>query len=310
MMVKLFRFFSLLLLARLGLGQLAERVPQLLIQRSSFLGGISLYAETPTTGVDGVCPSYTQTCSDSCCPDGCCPPGTFCVVNGDYCCPTNSDCSSSVDSAPACANSSWIMYSRPRGAASPYFCCEPNQVALLPNLCVAGSDTSSAASLAPSAVQAQGNSLATLVTSLVTISLAPSVPASITTRTVSIAGSGSSSTSTVQGSNNDKSGLSIGAKVGIGIGAGLASLLLFGLCKSRFYARANQKTNDRVPSDRPPAYTDEYPLSRVEINMSGGADAREPSARRNYSGPLSEMPGAEAQMGHELSAEWRGSNPL
>ncbi|PMD29137.1 hypothetical protein L207DRAFT_617981 [Hyaloscypha variabilis F] len=286
MMVKLFRFFSLLLLARLGLGeaQLAERVPQLLIQRSSFLGGISLYAETPTTGVDGVCPSYTQTCSDSCCPDGCCPPGTFCVVNGDYCCPTS--------------------------AASPYFCCEPNQVALLPNLCVAGSSTSSGASLAPSAIQAQGNSLATVVTSLVTISLAPSVPASITTRTVSIAGSGSSSTSTVQGGSNEKSGLSIGAKVGIGIGAGLASLLLFGLCKSRFYARANQKTNDRVPSDRPPAYTDEYPLSRVDINMSGSADAREPSARRNYSGPLSEMPGAEAQMGHELSAEWRGSNPL
>lgn len=81
--------FSLLFSAKLAMGepQFAERVPQLLHHRS-FLGGISLYATTPETGEDGVCPSYTQICPGSCCPDGCCPVGTYCFVNGDYCCPT------------------------------------------------------------------------------------------------------------------------------------------------------------------------------------------------------------------------------
>jgi hypothetical protein len=51
----------------------------------------------------------------------------------------DTDCSTFVDSTPSCANSSWIMYARPAGAASPYFCCEPDQIALVPNQCV-GSD--------------------------------------------------------------------------------------------------------------------------------------------------------------------------
>jgi hypothetical protein len=167
--------FSLLFLARLGMGepQFAERVPQLLHDRQNFFGGISLYATTPETGEDGVCPSYTQTCPDSCCPDGCCPIGTYCFVNGDYCCPTgmyfpeitplnlqyfsciltinfkDSDCSALVDSTPSCANSTWIMYARPASAVSPYFCCEPDQIALLPNLCVPNNETYAASLLAP-----------------------------------------------------------------------------------------------------------------------------------------------------------------
>jgi hypothetical protein len=72
----------------MGEFQFAQPAPQLLHDRQSFIGGISLYATTPETGEDGVCPSYTQTCPDSCCPDGCCPMGTYCFVNGDYCCPT------------------------------------------------------------------------------------------------------------------------------------------------------------------------------------------------------------------------------
>lgn len=167
---------SLLFVARIAMGEphLAERVPQLLHNRQSFIGGISLYATTPETGEDGVCPSYTQTCSPSCCPDGCCPMGTYCFVNGDYCCPTgmslpisllirniknlhsmlmthsvDTDCSAQVDSTPSCANSTWIMYARPSGAASPYFCCEPDQIALLPNLCVPNNGTYAATMLAP-----------------------------------------------------------------------------------------------------------------------------------------------------------------
>jgi hypothetical protein len=90
MAAKLVYLFTLLFLAELGLGkpQFAERVPQVLHNRASFLGGISLYAETPETGEDGVCPSYTQTVDESCCPDGCCPLGTYGYFHGDYCCPT------------------------------------------------------------------------------------------------------------------------------------------------------------------------------------------------------------------------------
>jgi hypothetical protein len=135
----------------------ANPIHQYLDTRSTFIGGISLYALTPSDNA-GTCPTYTQTCSGSCCPDGCCPFGTYCFVNGDYCCPNgipllrlkikddstetarkDTDCSTYVDSTPSCANSSWIMYARPVGAASPYFCCEPDQIALVPNQCV-GSD--------------------------------------------------------------------------------------------------------------------------------------------------------------------------
>ncbi|KAN0095094.1 hypothetical protein V8E51_015805 [Hyaloscypha variabilis] len=152
--------FSLFFLVRLGMGevQFAQPAPQLLHDRQSFIGGISLYATTPETGEDGVCPSYTQTCPDSCCPDGCCPMGTYCFVNGDYCCPTDSDCSSLVDSTPSCANSTWVMYTRPAGAVSPYFCCEPDQIALAPNLCVPNNVTYAASLLAPLATQTPGSS--------------------------------------------------------------------------------------------------------------------------------------------------------
>jgi hypothetical protein len=64
----------------------ASPIHQYLDTRSTFIGGISLYALTPSDNA-GTCPTYTQTCSDSCCPDGCCPFGTYCFVNGDYCCP-------------------------------------------------------------------------------------------------------------------------------------------------------------------------------------------------------------------------------
>lgn len=81
---------SLLFLARLTLAELqfAERVPQLLQHRDTFIGGISLFAETPDSGTNGVCPSYLQTVPGSCCPDGCCPIGTYGYIHGDYCCPT------------------------------------------------------------------------------------------------------------------------------------------------------------------------------------------------------------------------------
>ncbi|KAE9374981.1 hypothetical protein N431DRAFT_335138 [Stipitochalara longipes BDJ] len=284
MIAKFICLSSLLFLARLGMGegQLAERVPQLLNQRNSFLGGISLYAETPTTGVAGVCPSYTQTCPGSCCPDGCCPSGTFCFVNGDYCCPTSI------------------------GAVSPYFCCEPNQIALLPNLCVANSGPFPAASLAPSGIQVGSGSLASTVTSLITISSAPSATsarASITTQTVSIAGPEPSSPSNLKGSSNSKSGLSTGAKVGIGIGVGVAVLLLLGLCISKCFARRKQKSNEKGPPEPPPAYTSEHAGSRFETHMIGGGDARQWTARGNYPEHVSEMPGAEAQMRHELGAK-------
>jgi hypothetical protein len=64
----------------------ANPIHQYLDTRSTFIGGISLYALTPSDNA-GTCPTYTQTCSGSCCPDGCCPFGTYCFVNGDYCCP-------------------------------------------------------------------------------------------------------------------------------------------------------------------------------------------------------------------------------
>ncbi len=59
----------------------------------------------------------------------------------------DTDCSSLVDSIPSCANSSWIMYARPAGAASPFFCCEPDQIAILPNQCIQNNGTVAAASL-------------------------------------------------------------------------------------------------------------------------------------------------------------------
>jgi len=57
MAAKLVYIFSPLL-AMQGTGEVifAERVPQLLHQWESFLGGISLFPETPNTGTDVVCP--------------------------------------------------------------------------------------------------------------------------------------------------------------------------------------------------------------------------------------------------------------
>ncbi|PMD13537.1 hypothetical protein NA56DRAFT_665476 [Hyaloscypha hepaticicola] len=68
----------------------------------------------------------------------------------------DTDCSAQVDATASCANSTWIMYARPSSAVSPYFCCEPGQIALLPNLCVPNNGTYAASLLAPMATQAVG----------------------------------------------------------------------------------------------------------------------------------------------------------
>lgn len=167
--------FFLISLLNLGFCNLlfADLIPQYLDGRSTFIGGISLYAMTSTTGDHGICPHYAPDCgSDTCCPDGCCPTGTTCVSSGNYCCPSGMhfllpsrlyhqiedleilicvkavDCISVVDAAPACANSSWIMYIRPSGKNSPYFCCEPDQIGIMPNLCVGNNVTVDTAQLA------------------------------------------------------------------------------------------------------------------------------------------------------------------
>lgn len=69
--------------------------------------------------------------TDSITTTGCCPSGDTCFgLGGTYCCPTKSDCSTTVTNFPSCFNETWTLYAAKTTAD--YFCCPPGQYGVLP----------------------------------------------------------------------------------------------------------------------------------------------------------------------------------
>ncbi|PVH75310.1 hypothetical protein DL98DRAFT_593304 [Cadophora sp. DSE1049] len=207
--------------------------------------------------------------TDSITTTGCCPDGDTCFgLGGTYCCPTKSDCSTTVTNFPSCFNSTWTLYETK--TTSDYFCCPPGQYGVLPlgnygGICqyndVAvdssrsatlveqlGTRTTSPTTRTATITSTRNDGVETTITQVVTGKTTVTTEASPTGTGGSVQvpsgndnDSGSSSSGSTSSSSNN--GLSAGAIAGIVIGS-LGVLALF-LVAFMLYRRNSKKSSAR-----------------------------------------------------------------
>ncbi|KAH7403205.1 hypothetical protein BKA64DRAFT_668533 [Cadophora sp. MPI-SDFR-AT-0126] len=205
--------------------------------------------------------------TDSITTTGCCPSGDTCFgLGGTYCCPTKSDCSTTVTNFPSCFNNTWTLYAAK--TTNDYFCCPPGQYGVLPlgdygGICqyndVAVESSRSATEISQlgtrttpppttrtaTITSTRNDGVETTITEVVTGKTTATTEASPagTSGSVQVPSgndndSGSSSGSTTSSSKN---GLSAGAIAGIVIGS-LGVLALF-LVAFMLYRRNSKRSN-------------------------------------------------------------------
>ncbi|OCK74133.1 hypothetical protein K432DRAFT_410112 [Lepidopterella palustris CBS 459.81] len=128
--------------------------------RSSFYGGFALVSDT--------CPSGTSICDSR----ACCPTGTTCQKSNNvqfewnaHCCPSDTDCYNTLETAPICADPSWLLYNITSTLLvnAGYFCCAPGYQGLNPTGSNGGNGGQDFGSCVPSDTNVAASAKAALI---------------------------------------------------------------------------------------------------------------------------------------------------
>ncbi|PMD16577.1 hypothetical protein NA56DRAFT_753141 [Hyaloscypha hepaticicola] len=283
-------FFIVALISCVNSSKLARRVDQSVVERSTYVGGWPLAAvpcpsDAPVQCSTGISDQINQQC---------CPSGNTCIgweaLVVPVCCPTSQSCVGQLQNVPVCANSSWNMYELGGLQTNNYFCCEQDQVGVLPETGYAGICQGKDQALPTSRSATFVNQVGAAAT-ITSTGTNPSPTTTAATTPKSGPSSASSSSPPSPSSNSNKSSpLTGGAVAGIAVGGAIVlAAMIFVLWKTLGNKPRQDATTQALaygrPSDSGSPGVQEYKASplvntqpvrphQVKFNEMSGEDSR------------------------------------